>query len=249
MRPLQGVGYAFKPVWKIDERRIRYLFAAPVREAPDGSLTTGYGSIGYGAHKNSCAALDIATLTHALAGIEHLPAIGGGAQIILPVNFRTLSSIQNLAKFRNACADITEPQRAKLVIEIVDVPRNVTEEGLNGAIGNVLLFGAGVAIRKYVDDPKFAAFRGNSAAMTGFSLKHCALDEEALLDAMEKFVDAARLARLDIYAIDLPSEHAVAAATAMGVPLIGSTFVRDIANLPEAQQRYAVDNLYGERID
>jgi hypothetical protein len=249
MKPLQGLRYAFKPIWSIDERRIRYLAASPIRQGPDGAMVSSYAAIGQGAHEKSRAALDLAVLSHTLEAIVDLSAIGDDVQIILPVNFSTLSSTKNLGQFRKACSVITEQQREKLVFEIVDVPAGIPESGLNGAIGNVLLFCAGVAVRKALEDPKFAVFKGSGANMVSFSLMDIPLDEEQLMDAMDKFVTAASLARLSVFSVDMPSKNAVAAAAAMGVPLIGSSFVTDISELPKKQQSYAIENLFGTQVD
>ena len=211
---------AFQPMLHVKNRLVGIHAGFPVRTTPDGKKLVGEAAYPKGGVGELTTTIDLLLARHVLDELRLAVDAENKTQISTLATLNSLATSNELSKLIQA---LGKKERQQFIIEIGGVRPSTPIGQLSEVIGKLRGKVRSTNLLVRLQDTKFNPFAGvglNAIGCTVSAPELSKLSAEEVTEAMAKFVENAKTAKLSTYFHGVDTSHLFDAATKAGVDFI-----------------------------
>jgi hypothetical protein len=241
---LEGVHFAYRPMWDTTMGVLSAYFCVPIVRPPDGHVPLAEAAAHSSAWQD-LAHLDFAVQEHVQATLLRMQAEGWRALIVLAVHFDTLAAAARRRRYIETLAKSISGEMAKLlVIEIVDVPDGAPPSRVYDLAAALRPYCRGVSARVRIECTDLGAFTGAHVHAVGCDVGALQGSELNVMQLLGRFSRAAEKAGVASFVHGLRSVSLTGAAVGAGFRYIDGEGVAKLVQYPERVSYFNLGNVY-----
>ncbi len=218
--PPKGMSVMYGTIWNVKTKLLTaYSCILMVREA-DGSTVRFTLKHRAEHHRQTLFAIDQYTQRKATARLRELLQSGQETLVALPVHFMTVDQDASSLLYRQGLADLSEAERRHIVLELVDLPPELSGMWGGKIVRTMRRVARTVMVRVPIDAKNLDSWRDKGVHAVGFDLGTLRIDEQALLPKLERFAEHAEKNELRTFIYGLDTISAVTMAVSAGFDYI-----------------------------
>ncbi|MBL6957834.1 MAG: hypothetical protein ISR52_02560 [Rhodospirillales bacterium] len=218
-----NVGFTRRPVWDAAEQVVCNWSFIPA--IPAGGISGSGGSI-LSAWSGGAMTLALDEATIVNVNLVEAKEFSGNitreeAAMInglwYQVHFGTLTKVSLRRDYGKTCDSLNLKLSPSRITEIIGLPKKLQRVPFTEERDMLRKFTGEVAVCFDLLAPQIKSFHSSGVQWAGFSMRDTALDENAAIEAISRFVHLAEGEGLKVYARDLPTKNVAMAAIGIGV--------------------------------
>jgi hypothetical protein len=209
--------YVYRPIWFIKQNVVSSYTCVPARVTDEGRFAYGSKVLPGGERSGLVGTLDCMTLRRILGDLEKLMQGGTIPPVLgMAIHFETLaiSSVRNL--FFEICRAIPEPNRRRIVFELLGVPSDIAHPRLYEIVSLVKPFCRAVLLRLQINSHNLIPLDNVPLHAVGLELSDELRPEADLMREMQSFAVRAEKHGFKKYVHGLRSVSLITAAVYAG---------------------------------